>query len=62
MSKKPKVKLIGKDGNAFSILARGKKSLKEAGKSEEIEKFITEAKSGNYEHLLQTMYKWFDVE
>jgi hypothetical protein len=27
----------------------------------EIEIFIEEAKSGDYDHLLQTCMKWFDV-
>lgn len=60
---KPKVKLIGEDGNAFSILGR---YLKEAKKNnwskEEIERFMTEARSGDYDDLLRIVMKYFDVK
>lgn len=43
------VKLVGEDGNAFSILARVSKALKKAGVSkEEISKFQKEAMSSDY--------------
>ncbi|WP_194963623.1 hypothetical protein [Campylobacter jejuni] len=42
------VKLVGEDGNAFSILARVSKALKKAGASkEEISKFQKEAMSND---------------
>jgi hypothetical protein len=53
------VKLVGEDGNAFSILARVMKAMKVAGLSKEvIDAYYTEATSGDYDHLLQTTLKW----
>lgn len=48
------VKLIGEDGNAFSILGKVSKEMRKAkiGK-EEIDKFMHEAMSGDYNHLLR---------
>ena len=58
-----KVKLTGEDGNAFSILGRVKRALKDAGVSaEEQSAFFKEASSGDYDHLLQTVMRWVDVE
>jgi hypothetical protein len=59
---RPKVKLIGKDGNAYSIMgychrAWAKASLPEA-KWDEIR---TEMMAGNYDHLLRTAMKYFRV-
>jgi hypothetical protein len=57
-----KLKLIGLDGNAFLILSRARTSAVRAGwTGEEIDRMMEEAKSGNYDHLLQTMMKYFDV-
>lgn len=61
-SKKPKLKLVGKDGNAYSILARARNAAKKAGWSDpQINEFMIDAKSGDYDHLLQTVMKHFDV-
>ena len=50
---KPKVKLVGEDGNAFAIMGRVTKALKRAGADEEyVTQYIDEATSGNYDHLL----------
>ena len=35
MSEKPKVKLVGQDGNAFPILGRVSKALRQAGLGEQ---------------------------
>jgi hypothetical protein len=60
---KPTVKLSDEDGNAYSILGRCNRSLRNAGANkEQIEEFMTEAKLGDYDHLLQTCFKWFEVE
>ena len=62
LNKKPKVRLIGKDGNAFAILGECKRALKNAGAStEQISEFMTEAMDGDYDHLLQTCMEWCDV-
>lgn len=60
--RKPRPKLSGKDGNAFFILASARGAAIKAKWSEaEIEAVMKDAKSGNYDHLLQTMFKFFDV-
>lgn len=56
---KPKLKLVGKDGNAFAILGNAREvALKNNMDWEVIKK---EAMSGNYQHLLATMMRYFDV-
>ena len=56
------VELIGHDGNAFTVLDRCRKAAREAGLSEdEIATFMTEATADDYNHLLQTTMRWFDV-
>jgi len=60
--KKPPVVLTGKDGNAFAILANVRQAMKQAGaKEEEIESFVREATSGDYDNLLSTCFKYVDV-
>ena len=60
---KPTVELSGNDGNAFSIMARVQKALRRAGyTAEEVDQYLKEAKSGDYDHLLQVTMKWVDVE
>lgn len=57
-----KVKLVGRDGNAFAILGAVQAALKK-GKvpPDAIKKFQTEAMSGDYNHLLSTCMKWVTV-
>ena len=60
---KPKLSLVGTDGNAFAILGQAKRAANRAGwKGRDWAKFSTEAQSGDYDHLLQTCMKYFDVE
>jgi hypothetical protein len=57
------VELVGRDGNAFAILSATLKAMKENGVSvEERKLFIEETKSGDYDHLLQTVMKWVTAE
>ena len=57
-----KVQLVGRDGNAFSILGTVKQALKRGGESREfIEAFVKEATSGDYNHLLATCMKVCEV-
>lgn len=52
-TEKPTVKLLGTDGNAFSIIGRVQKALRQAGADEEyIARYQQEATSGDYTHLL----------
>lgn len=59
--KKPVVKLIGEDGNAFVILGKVSKALRAAGMNEEAEKFMAEATKGDYDHLLRTACEYVQV-
>jgi len=57
-----KVELVGRDGNAFAILGACQKAARRAGLSEEqINEWRTEAMSGDYDHLLQTCMRYFEV-
>lgn len=57
-----KVKLTGTDGNAFSIMGRVQLAAKRAGVPlADIDAVMEEAMSGDYDHLLATMMKYFDV-
>jgi len=60
--KRVKVKLLGKDGNAFFILGTVSKALKRAGLKAEAEAYMKEAMGGDYDHLLQTTMKYVDIE
>lgn len=58
-----KVKLIGEDGNAFYILGKVQRALREAKQSKEfIDAVIKEATSGDYSHLLATIATVVEVE
>jgi hypothetical protein len=57
-----KVELVGEDGNAFAILGACSLAARKAGVPlEERELFMKEAKSGDYDNLLRTCMKWFDI-
>lgn len=60
MDKKPKLKLMGRDGNAFAILGSAQRVA--VKNKMDWGKISGEAMSGDYDHLLQTMMKYFDVE
>ena len=62
MSEKPKVKLVGEDGNAFAIMGRVQQALKQAGLQEQAEQYVEEATQGDYDHLLQVTMKYVDIE
>lgn len=64
MNKQPKpiVNLIGQDGNAFAILGACTKAGRKAGWSkDQIDAFQSEATSGDYDNVLQTALKYFEV-
>ena len=55
--------LTGHDGNAFAILATVRSALKHNGAGKmEIDKFVQEATSGDYDHLIQTVMKYVNIE
>jgi hypothetical protein len=60
---KPKLKLVGADGNAFMVLGLAKRAARKAEWTQErIDQFMKEATAGNYDHLLQVTMEHFDVE
>lgn len=59
---KPRLALIGTDGNAFAILGKAQRALEEAGRENEVERFLQQATSGDYLHLLSVVMEWFEVE
>jgi hypothetical protein len=57
------VTLSGHDGNAFTVLGRCREAARRSGLSaEEITQFTDEAMQGDYDHLLQTAMRWFDIQ
>lgn len=59
METKPKLQLTGQDGNAFFILGKAQRVAK--ANNMDWDKIKAEATSGNYDNLLSTMMKYFDV-
>lgn len=60
---KPSVKLIGQDGNVFAIIARCREAAREHNMPKEtLAEFMAEVTSGDYNHALQTVMKYFNVE
>jgi hypothetical protein len=59
---KPKVKLIGRDGNAFFILGTVRKALMKEGMGQEAKEFMEKATSGDYNNLLKVVMDYVDVE
>lgn len=56
------VKLTENDGNAFFIIGAVRRELKRAGvPTAEVEEFTTDATSGDYNHVLQTCFRWVTV-
>ena len=47
------------DGNAFAIIGAGRHELERTGRHDEVTAFTEEMTSGDYDHLLQTILKWF---
>ncbi len=56
------VRLVGEDGNAFAILGRVSKALREAGREDLADEYLTEARTGDYDHLLQVTMQFVEVE
>ena len=59
--KKPKVKLTGRDGNAFMIIGLCSRALKDHGQADKVEAFRKEAMSGDYDNVLATAAKYCDI-
>ena len=60
---KPTVKLTGQNGNAFAVMGLVKNALKQAGATKEhVDKYLNEATSGDYNHLLTVSMEYVNVE
>ncbi len=58
---RPKLKLVGRDGNAFAIMGAGQDALRKAGLGHLASAFLKEATSGDYNKVLQTCVAHFNV-
>lgn len=60
---KVKVHLVGEDGNAFAIIGRVRKALDDADgpTREDIQAFVKEATSSDYDHVLATCMAYVTV-
>jgi hypothetical protein len=57
------IKLTGTNGNAFAVMGKVTRALKQNNISKEIQdKFFEEATSGDYNHVLQTCMDYVEVE
>lgn len=57
-----RVKLVGEDGNAFNIMGIVSRALRRHKVSkEEIDQYIAESTSGDYDNLLRTATQWVNV-
>jgi len=60
---KPTVKLIGQDGNIFSILGKCTRALKNNGQKKEADELTKEVfSSSSYNEALQLCMEYVDVE
>jgi hypothetical protein len=51
---KPRCKLVGEDGNVFSIIGRVRQALTEAGQEDRAREFVEKAfRSSSYDAVLQ---------
>jgi len=61
----PEVTLLNQNGNAFAILGAVQKAMKQFYETDEAKRIFkeyeTEAKSGDYDHLLQTTMRYCNV-
>jgi len=60
---KPKLKLVGENGNAFSILGRAQSAARKASWTKKrIKEFMDKAMSGDYDNFLATCMDYFDCD
>ncbi len=62
MRTKPPLQLLDQDGNALFILDRARRAARRAGWTDDEWAVVREeAKSGDYNHLLQTLMEHFET-
>jgi len=58
-----RIRLVGEDGNAASIIGRCVKAMSRNRVPKiVVEAFVKEATSGDYNNVLITVLSWFDVD
>ena len=63
MANKPRVKLVGTDGNIFAILGRCKQALKDAGQPDQAEEMAQRVfKATSYDEALAICQEYVDAE
>lgn len=63
MVNRPRLKLVGENGNAYNLLCLARRAAQRAGwPKERWEAVRDRATSGNYDHLLAVLMEEFDVE
>lgn len=56
------VRLTGRDGNAFAIMGAVSAALRKNGVSNtEVEEYLSDSMSGDYDNLIMTACKWVEV-
>jgi len=59
---KPRLQLVGSNGNAFYVLGKAIQVGRKFGwGKEKTDEFLIEARGGDFNHLLQTCMNYFDV-
>ena len=57
------VRLVGEDGNAFTIMGKVKEALRKGKVSQAYQAlYLEEAMSGDYDNLLRVTMNWVNVE
>jgi len=60
--RKPACKLVGTDGNVFSIIGRVKRALKKAGQEDRAREFVEKAFcAGSYDEVLRLCMDYVEV-
>lgn len=60
--RKPACKLVGTDGNVFSIIGRVKRALKKAGQEDRAREFVEKAfRAGSYDEVLRLCMDYVEV-
>lgn len=60
---RPKLELVGHDGNAMSVLGRARLAARKAGWTPiQVKAYMDEATKGDYDNLLAVTMDWFDVD